>query len=82
MTLERLHLYILSLVIRLVGILFLYNAAVQAEAFLDNIVTYHLIVSAYVFSTLEIFLKLVLAFYFFLGAPPALRWVQRFPSVR
>lgn len=84
MTLERLHLFIFSLVIRLVGILFLYNAALQIESAFDGILfSDNPIPHGYVFSNLtEIILKLVLAAYFFLGAPPALRWVQRFPSVR
>ena len=84
MTLERIHLFILSLVVRLIGILFLYYAAQQIEsAFNDILFSNGPVSTTYILANItEIVLKLALAAYFLLGAPPVLRWVQRIPPSR
>jgi hypothetical protein len=84
MTLERIHLFVLSLVVRLIGILFLYYAAQNIEGAFDGIFFPNGQVSTtYILANIsDLALKLALSAYFLLGAPPVLRWVQRIPPSR
>jgi hypothetical protein len=78
--LDRIHLLLLSLAIRGAGVYFLIHAAISLDHCLGFVVfpgsTTNTILYTEVYAAYFV-IKLGLAIYFFLGAPPALKWVQR-----
>lgn len=85
MTLERIHFFILSLAIRLLGIFFLFHAIHYVfNAFIYLISALRAAPSS-VDQLLESILwglaNLLVAAYLLKGAPPVLKWVQEFPKI-
>ena len=87
MSLERIHFFLLSLAIRGAGVFFLINAGMMLDRTLEYMayarpdLTLEMHAEYTLVYAFEFVVKAIIAFYFLLGAPPALRLIQRFPLI-